>query len=464
MQRFPKIGSDIMRPFNRRAAHTLGPVLPSGIGRPPAPLEVSANPMQMIGFALLCVYLLAGLANEWSFRLLGQKAYLSLISGATLPLVCLFTGIFFRPLTHWIGRWWLAFFVWLAFSTAFSFWRSGSLGLLMDYGSKSYLLFFYVAATTVTLKSCVRLFHVQALGALIVLLSCMAFGDSSTGRLSITGSLFFDNPNDLAIQLLISAWFMLYLILSKNKFKWIPGYGLIGLNLYYLLKTASRGTFLALVVCLLAIVVLSEVRFRILAFLAVCALIALISIPRATLVRLVNIALFTPEEAPMQPDGDYESQMLRLDTLSRSLRLTASHPVFGVGPGMFAEVVDQETRQQGVHNPYLGTHNSYAQIASETGLPGLFFYTATLTLALTMNWRLVRRARGQPALAELNAMAFATLIATIGYAAASAFHHLAYTRHLPLLAGMTLALWTIGSRLAGEPPLGVRKLGGRGGN
>ena len=51
-----------------------------------------------------------------------------------------------------------------------------------------------------------------------------------------------------------------------------------------------------------------------------------------------------------------------------SLILTAKHPVFGVGPGQF----------QNITETWFVTHNTYTQLSSETGIPGLVLFLLLL--------------------------------------------------------------------------------------
>jgi len=78
--------------------------------------------------------------------------------------------------------------------------------------------------------------------------------------------------------------------------------------------------------------------------------------------RLVGI--FNPSVDPL----DLGSAAARKELLKESIQITATHPLFGIGPGNFAS----ETRLWHV------THNTYTQLSAETGLPGLILFLLIL--------------------------------------------------------------------------------------
>ncbi len=68
--------------------------------------------------------------------------------------------------------------------------------------------------------------------------------------------------------------------------------------------------------------------------------------------------------------------------LRQSIQMTFEHPIFGVGPGVFAAASWDERKRAGIGagNAQV-THNTYTQISSETGIPGFFFFIATVFLS-----------------------------------------------------------------------------------
>jgi hypothetical protein len=407
--------------------------------------------MQKCAFVLLCIYIVSNLANDWALRLLGQRAFLSLITGVTLPLVCFAAGTAFRGLRHPLGRCWLAFLVWAVVSAPFSSWPGGTVAILFEFLTKNAPLFFYATAAVLTISQCRKLFYVSAFGGLAVILACVFFGDARTGRLMIPGSIFFDNSNDLALQLLISAAFMAFLLFSGNKVTKATGLALFSVALLYVFKTASRANFLSLGVCFAAALLLSKHRGKLLTTGAVIAILAAAFVPSKQWTRMVYIVLDPESDQPArlganpEINGDLESQLGRMDMFKRSLVETMMHPVFGVGAGQFGTVIWSEAKKQGERVPSLGTHNTYTQVSSELGIPALILYLLVLGGSLNLNRRLYRAASHRPEARDVAAMAFCLFLATTAYSFSTFFHHVAYSRQLPTLAGMTMALWMAGT-------------------
>jgi O-antigen ligase len=447
MGRFLQSNPTPSRPSYSAAPRSVVASTPAPVSTPPSPTPAAPpNLFEKLALFLVCIYILAALANDLSFRLLGGKAYLSLIAGAALPFVCLFAGTLLRPFRFPVGKVWSLYLLWLVVTIPFSVWKGGSASQVLSVMAKNFLMLFYIAAAASDLKSCSKLFYTQILGAITVLVSCAAFGQSVGARLRIPESLFFDNPNDLATHLLISGVFLLFLLFSPKIPLRLVGLALMAATLFALLKTGSRGLFIALVFCILAAFFLSRHRILLLAVAVPVAVLSLLTLPSATRSRLFSIVL-SEEAAPMTEDGDYGSQLERVEMLKKGIAFTLSHPLFGVGPGMFAEAVRGEDQQKGSRTPFLNTHNTYVQVSSESGFPGLIFYVATLIFTLGMNYRVFRLSHGVPHLYDVWRISFTLLIATVGYAGACMFHHLAYTAHLPILAGMSIALQNAVSRV-----------------
>jgi hypothetical protein len=413
--------------------------------------EIEPNGIQKIGFFLLCVYVVSNLANDWSMRLFGQRAFLSLIAGVALPITCLVAGTALRGLQFWVGRWWLAFFVWTMATIPFSYWRGGSFGVAVQFAEKNYPLLFYIAAVVLTISQCRKLFYVTIFGTVVVLASCFFFGDATQGRLFIPNSLFFDNPNDLALQLLLGVTFCAFLLMSKKILHQVLGAMLIGVSIVYILKSGSRANFLSVIVCLIAALIVVRGKMKLLIFTGAVLLIAPFFISAHTWVRLVYI-VWAPEEE-QTTNGDLESQITRTELLKRAMVYTATHPLFGIGPGQFGDYVWNDAKEAGQRFPSLGTHNTYLQVSSEMGIPGLICYLGTLLGALTMNLRLYRRAVRDPNMEDAANMALCLFLALVAYSFSTMFHHVAYSRQLPTLAGMSVALWAAASwKMSGPAP------------
>jgi O-antigen ligase len=422
---------------------------------PPAPRVVrfpEAQPslMQLLGFAMLCVFLLSGYANDFSYMLMHGKAYISTVCVILVPAILLFSGSIQRGLQSPIGKYWLAFVIWLIVAAPFSVWKGNTAVLLFNYVPKSYLMLFYVTAFALTLRQCRRLMYVLIFGAVLVVIACMKFGSGMGGRLSIPTSIFFANANELGLQLALGVAFTTFVFFTKSRALKVLGLGLIAVSLYYTLKTASRGVFLATAIMFFAVFLISKHKALVLAVGLPVLLIGLAIMPANVRHRLLFIK--TDTSAAQASDlielSALESQMQRQRLLKMSLELTFTHPLVGVGPGQFAVAAAGEKEKEGERAEWRGTHNTYTQVSSEAGLPAFFFYCAALFLCLRANLRTYRRAARKKGLEEVAGLSFSLFLAALVYAIATFFFHIAYSYYLPLILGMSIAV-----HLAARPAL-----------
>jgi len=97
--------------------------------------------------------------------------------------------------------------------------------------------------------------------------------------------------------------------------------------------------------------------------------VALVSAPASFWARMGNMHKATSVETvgEMDPEGSAKQRFAVLQTATRIIR---DHPVLGVGLGGYA-------RANAEYSPALGlrdTHNTYVNVAAETGIPGLLIF------------------------------------------------------------------------------------------
>lgn len=447
---------------------------------PPRPPVANSQPgfnnslVGMAGFGILCLYLVSGNLNELSFRFTGHKSYLSLLCGILLPLVSLLSGRILRGFSHALAILWLCFLLWLFIDVPFSTWRGGSLDLVWTYATRIYVVFFYICALAPTVRHCEKFLFAGVVNGAIIAASALLFPDFVDGRLIVGGSTVFDNPNDLAIALLLFASFLLYFIEVKGKVWAVLAMATLTLTLTLILRTGSRGTFLGLLVSVATMFVFSRHRVVVALVSTLLAVVAVFSLSQQALKRLTFI--FADADAAQVTDISASravgSRIERQHILIASTEMSFAQPLFGVGPGQFAEVFENQMKSIGVHVQSLKTHNTYTQLASECGLPALLMYCSALFIVIRLNVRLHRMSRGTAGLEKIAGMSYCLLVATVGYATSSFFHHLAYAMYFPLLGGMTLSLYLAAgpviatnrtqmsgqrSRLERRPPLAGRR-------
>lgn len=403
--------------------------------------ETAGNMFARLGFWVLCGYMISAVLNDWAFRILGTKGYLSVITVVALPLVWLMCGSTFRGLKHPIGWGMAGFLIWMLVDVPFSVWRGGSFQLLVNYIPRSYMLYFYIAALAVSVRKCRQFMYVNIIVSFLVLISCAIFGKySDDGRYYLPGGAgLFGNANDLALQLLLGVTQFAYLFAQKGrigKFLAVPG---IAVSLVYMTRTGSRAALLAAIAYGIAVWYFSQRRVLVVAFAGVLLTGALLTAPTGALNRLS--LLVADEKAPTNAQASaMASQASRIALLKRSLWVTATHPLFGVGPGQFAVSMADEAKEKGEWADWLGTHNSYTEVSSECGIPAFICYLAALIGALGLNVRVWKKFRYRRDGADVTTLSIALMSGLIVYATCSLFFHMAYGGSLPFYAGQTVAL------------------------
>ncbi|MGH9614464.1 MAG: O-antigen ligase family protein [Bryobacteraceae bacterium] len=405
------------------------------------------NPLQRAGFFLLLLYTfsLVSLVNEVTINAFGFKPYATIIVGP-LALLCAFaSGDILRALNSRIGLLLVAFSLWMLATVPFSVWRTGSLELLGDYFLKSLPIFFMTAALTVRLRDCRRFINTLGVGAIVILVVAFRFSTVTQGRLAISfGS--FANPNDLSTHLIVLLPFVFFMGFAGRSA--VLARPLIALALaglvYTVLRTGSRSGFIGLLAVAVMLVLKATPTQRIvLLLLFVIGSLAAVSILRGVVVErfatLFSSSSDTGDLTSTQRLGTIGSNEGRIYLLKRSVQMTIAHPIFGVGPGQFAVAENDRAKEHGKRGLWLGTHNSYTQVSSETGIPGLILFASVLLCSLHVCNSIYRKARRDPRFSEIANMAFTILASLVGFSVNIFFSHIAYSYYLPMLAGLTVA-------------------------
>jgi O-antigen ligase len=125
-----------------------------------------------------------------------------------------------------------------------------------------------------------------------------------------------------------------------------------------------------------------------------------------------------------------------------SLKLTLQHPLLGVGPGNFAPYMAAQAKVAGAFGLWVGTHNTYTQLSSEVGIPGLCLFLAVLVSSMLALGGISRRARRIPGkeASDIATMALALQTSFVAFCVCALFNHMAYELTIPLMAGITVAI------------------------
>jgi O-antigen ligase len=200
----------------------------------------------------------------------------------------------------------------------------------------------------------------------------IVWGKQSYGRLALRSGTDAD-PNYYALSLLAMMPIIWTMVARKPLRIRLLGLLAMALPLVMLIRTGSRASFIAMGAMLVVLFFLSSLTSRIvIAGLAAVAFVILVAfVPNALRSRLGGVQT-------ERTGADKDSANARGTLLATGVALTLDNPIFGVGPGNFADTVVEEGRSQGIEWAALGPHNAYTQISSETGIPGILLFLLLL--------------------------------------------------------------------------------------
>jgi O-antigen ligase len=259
----------------------------------------------------------------------------------------------------------LMLYAWCVVCVPFASWRGGAFWTVFgDYG-KCIVMTIMIGIAVNSVSRLRRLLFIQASAtAIVAAIGCIFYRGMT--RLEI-GNGLYGNANDFAIMIALN-WpiCMGFMLATRNPFKKVAwGLGLIFM-LYAVTLTYSRSGFIATTVAVIASFWEFGIRGKrkhVVIGAAVLALLLLpVLIPSHYGTRLEGI--FNPSIDPL----DKGSAAARRELLILSLKMTATHPIFGVGPGQFENITQT----------WFLTHNTYTQLSSEVGIPGFILFILVL--------------------------------------------------------------------------------------
>ena len=289
-------------------------------------------------------------------------------------VLILFGLVFSFKNIRWHMPWEVIFLIllvvqlWLA--AAFSpVWRGGAFNVMLDF-SKVLPLGIVIYGAVRSMKRLRWILFVQAASVAAIAITSIVNAHILRGRLQGVLSGMYGNSNDLALVIDLSLPLCLALALTTGsywkKFAWTTA---MLAMIYAVFLTASRAGAIALVVVVLVSLWQLGVkshRFYLLLLVPVAVLVIMLSSGNALLKRFDQMNT----DAPTNKNNSeaFESAQQRKELMIQSLKITAQHPLFGVGPGNF-EIVSGVWRV---------SHNSYTQISSEGGIPAFLLYLLIL--------------------------------------------------------------------------------------
>ncbi len=323
-----------------------------------------------------------------------------------------------------------AFTVWVLVCFPLSSWRAASVDSV-TLSLQAFAIFLIIVQTVRSPADWRKVAGAYAYAVLAASILSFYVGQSVEGRISLVNGTLAD-PNEFAMILAVGLpfWFLKASRATalKKLFFWLCTVPVF----MSFARAGSRSGLITLAVLLLVIILFANPSQKVLiALVAVIATVAAAAfLPSYLKARFTTI--FSPhaaegldEKSQEQLNADIDSSQGRELLLVQSIHMTFEHPIFGVGPGVFAAASWDERHKMGVNmGGAMVSHNTYTQISSETGLPGFLFFTATLFLCVKYtlsDYRKIRRVDLDLArndlymLASISALAAGIFFLSVGY-------------------------------------------------
>jgi O-antigen ligase len=384
--------------------------------------------------------------------------HLAMILMAILACSCFINGVLPKTFLSFPGMTQLAFTVWMFVCIPMSVWPGGSFHTDVFEWLPAFVTFFVTAGLISTVKDSERLTRSMAFGVVAILVTYILFGSHAGGRSDASiGTM--GNPNLFALQLLMGMPFCLYAVYRSGimSLKGAASAALLLATTYLVVSTGSRSGLIAMAVGMLILLIRSSVlgKFGLILMACVALVGALVVLPRTTLDRYRTLFSDDPDLAAQDSDviSARDSATARRYHLQQSITLTFQHPLFGVGPGQFRVAAADLSEKKHEHAAWLETHNSWTQVSSETGFPGIVFYLGGALVCIKRLWSQYRVTRKNPQLSNISDMTFCLLLSFVVTIVTMTFASVAYQPYLPLLCGLAVGLLLVSERAIKEANL-----------
>ena len=397
------------------------------------------NSLLSIILPALAVFLFEVFTGAFEFVHVLYQVHLLLVLGALGLVAVLVTGRLNQVVLSPVGRVLTLFTVWFVICIPFAVWRGGSFGLFVSQWSKTYLAYILTAGLISTLAQCRKIFHTIAYSVgFAASLALLLHKYDVEGRLSLPGTRY-GNANEFGFALLVGLPFLAFMFVRGDGPRKTAAVILTFPVVVALSKTGSRACLLgAGMLFLFAFLQASgAARAKLAIAVPILFLVLVAMAPSSLRARYSTLFKSDQQQSTATEVSAADSAEARWALLKDSLWLTLMHPIFGVGPGDFMIAQNDVASDRGEAGSWHVTHNTYTQLSSEMGIPGLLIYCAFLFQCWKVLTAIIRR-RGISG--ELRMMAKTVRVALVVLLTVAFFDSLAYDINIPILAGLVTAL------------------------
>ena len=391
------------------------PIVPSRTPPTPVPIASTISEEPQGGGAFGSVALFTGMAGIF---ILYSRFFDLAANGLKIPRIVLSLMILFFLLSgrtlvflrSTAGKFLLGLCVWSTLTLVTGVWWTGSIPSYYQL-MQSTLIFAVAAGLPMTVKNVRSFMNTLALSGLIAALMSIPWSSYEFDRLALMEGSYKD-PNYYAMCLVAVAPFFWAMAKASESYvvKIFAWTALIPI-LITVARSGSRGAMLGCGAMVAVMLVISPGKTKLLIVMATVTAVTIAILAMPSYIRARYFTFFDISSATTQEFESSTSQAGQFSDLDRlhadmssaegrerllmaSIRLTFEHPLLGVGPGNFPTAAYDESKASGhVRNEWLVTHNSYTELSSETGLPGLILFLGIIVSTFKSLTSVLRRSK-----------------------------------------------------------------------
>jgi len=412
------------------------------------------NAVHKLGFCLLAFFIFSIFSAVIDFLPFLHPLRPSLTTGILGLLVVGITGRFLVLIRHKITVSLIALTFWFILCIPMAMHRGGAFALVMDEWQKFVFTFFLAAGLIWNYFQCRKIIHLIGYSVILMALIALKLNVMEMGRLSLPNTRY-SNPNDLAMILLTAIPCLGMMAVRKGNGirRIIAVLGAVPV-LLAIAKTGSRAALVGMAVMLIVVFFQASMgqKVKLIALMGICSVLLVFIVPQSLRSRFKTIFGSGAQSAEEESEATASAASRKM-LLMDSLTLTARHPVFGVGPGLFPVAQDKLARERGeeIGNWHV-THNTYTQVSSESGIPGLVLFLTIIVYALRTLQRVIKTQTRIPGWNDIHLMARTLRLSLISFLTVACFASMAYLPFLAVLCGLTVAIeYSAQSLLAAVP-------------
>ena len=437
-----------------RAAPSVEPVRPPVLVVSPslATADLLSNPdegnsLRRLGVFLLLAYgfVRFSFLSEIANHITNSRPFFVMALGIPTAALMLISGGLRRTFRARPAYFIAGLMFWLALVIPFSFWRGGSLQILLPAFETEFSMLFLLAGLLITAREVNWFLSVLALSGAFLVLASFYYGTEDFGRFGFSFGTM-QNANDYGTHLLLLSPFLVLVSLnSSSSFLRFSAASFALLGSYLVLKTGSRGALLALFAMIVFFFLKTTMAQRavIVATLVILGLIMLFAIPRVTLQRYLTLV---DSSVDRQADSSYE--MERGGRLFGVQKISAVEQPHAYRDAPVLRGWSRYVRCERCRSPpgagEAGNVALDAQLLHGdfervwySWFPAIYGGTRIYLLAVDVDLR--ARAKRDPRFARVRNTAFCMMLSILGFSICIFFASMSYRYYLPSLVGLTVA-------------------------